>query len=340
MPEFKILGYTVESQKAFGALFKAGADKETVLKKIDSNNDMKISEDELACFIGEDDLNFNDSVSSSSSSSAADKAAEQLMYYDKLNNTLEERLNSLYNKLGTASDSEELETVLSDIENVKSQLNSNEQAIYNILVQEENRKAAEEAQAASANSSSVSGVSSVAQTSATSPISSNTASRLTTGKGISGASDFGSSIVSIAQSYVGKLKESDGSYLQVTGGRQEHWCADFVTYVVKQAAAQTGTSINGFGAPSVSSLMAWGQANNCYGSINGMSASQKSQWIVNNVKPGDVMIMKNNSSHTGIVSKVYPDGSFDTVEGNTSDQCLQRHYAATEAKVSGFVKIT
>ena len=48
----------------------------------------------------------------------------------------------------------------------------------------------------------------------------------------------------------------------------------------------------------------------------------------------------NGASHTGIVTKVYSDGSFDTIEGNTSDQCLARHYSASDAKLSGFVKIT
>lgn len=72
-----------------------------------------------------------------------------------------------------------------------------------------------------------------------------------------------------------------------------------------------------------------------------LAVQTEPQTIVNNVQPGDVMIQQSNgASHTGIVTKVYSDGSFDTIEGNTSDQCLARHYSANDAKLSGFVKIT
>jgi hypothetical protein len=46
-------------------------------------------------------------------------------------------------------------------------------------------------------------------------------------------------------------------------------------------------------------------------------------------KPGDIFLLK-NGSHTGIVSKVYADGHFDTVEGNESDKVSHIHRFAKD----------
>ena len=45
------------------------------------------------------------------------------------------------------------------------------------------------------------------------------------------------------------------------------------------------------------------------------------------------------SSHVGIVTAINPDGSIDTVEGNTSDACKKRHYRAGDPYIQGFLKI-
>lgn len=326
MSKWTIGNFEIDTLKAFTALQSAGVSKEEDLKKLDLNGDSKISEDELVELLSDEDDNSSSS-SSSSSSSVSDSeqlVLNQLQMYDELNLQLEERLNSLYSDLASSSDLDDTDSIMQEIQTVQNQINQNMNAVYSMLVQQENQAAA----AANAATSSVDGVNAV-----------NGYSGLTTGTGISGGTAFGNTIVSIAQSYVGKLKESDGSYLKVTGGRQEAWCADFVTYVVKQACSQTGTSLNGFGSPSVSNLQAWGKANGCYIDVAG--SSNRAQTIVQNVQPGDVMIQKSNgASHTGIVTKVYSDGSFDTIEGNTSDQCLARHYDASSSKLSGFVKIT
>ena len=74
-------------------------------------------------------------------------------------------------------------------------------------------------------------------------------------------------------------------------------------------------------------------------SIDGKSGSNRASYIAQNVKPGYVMIQKNNISHTGIVTKVYDDGSYDTVEGNTSNKVAARHYKASDHRTSGFIAV-
>lgn len=306
--EFKIGNFIIQTQNAYDVLKAAGVTSDSKLKKIDVNSDNKISEDELVDLDFDDDSADETEQTSSSGTVLDDSVMEQIKRYDEATYQLEVQLNQLYSLMATSEDYDEMQGYQSSIDSLQSQIDNNRQQVYNLLVQAEG----------GGGSGGVSGSGSIG----------------------GGSSEFGNAVASIAQSYVGKLSEADGSYLQVTGGRAEHWCADFVTYVVSKACEQTGKSLNGFGSPAVANLRAWGEANGCYGSIDGMSSSQKAQWIVNNVKPGDVMIMQNNSSHTGIVTKVYSDGSFDTVEGNTSDQCLNRHYSADEARLSGFVLIT
>lgn len=306
--EFKIGNFIIQTQSAYDVLKATGVTSDSKLKKIDVNSDNKISEDELVDLDFDDDSADETEQTSSSGTVLDDSVMEQIKRYDEATYQLEAQLNQLYSLMATSEDYDEMQGYQSSIDSLQSQIDNNRQQVYNLLVQAEG----------GGSSGGVSGAGSIG----------------------GGSSEFGNAVASIAQSYVGKLSEADGSYLQVTGGRAEHWCADFVTYVVSKACEQTGKSLNGFGSPAVANLRAWGEANGCYGSIDGMSSSQKAQWIVNNVKPGDVMIMQNNSSHTGIVTKVYSDGSFDTVEGNTSDQCLNRHYSADEARLSGFVLIT
>lgn len=148
---------------------------------------------------------------------------------------------------------------------------------------------------------------------------------------------FGENIVSTALKYKG-YNEANGSYKLFTNGRTEAWCADFVSYVVKESARKTGKSINGFGSPSVSNLRQWGKDNGCY--LQTDNLANKTDTIKRQVKPGDVIIFKNGRSHTGIVKSVGADGSITTIEGNTSKgNVSERTYAATNSTISGFVQL-
>lgn len=148
---------------------------------------------------------------------------------------------------------------------------------------------------------------------------------------------FGDSIVSTALKYKG-YNEANGSYKLFTNGRTEAWCADFVSYVVKESARKNGKSLKGFGSPAVSNLRQWGKDNGCY--LQTDNLLNKTDTIKNKVKPGDVVIFKNGRSHTGIVKSVAADGSITTIEGNTSKgNVAERTYAATNSTISGFVQL-
>ncbi len=142
-------------------------------------------------------------------------------------------------------------------------------------------------------------------------------------------SNLGNSIVTTALKYKG-YNEKDGSYKKFTGGRSEAWCADFATYVTREALRANGKSIpKGFGSSSVAGLKSWGQKNGRY---------------VTNVaqaKPGDIVIF--NWSHTGIVKNILADGTVVTIEGNTSgkrgtsDRVMQKTRSLKDIK--GFVQV-
>lgn len=150
----------------------------------------------------------------------------------------------------------------------------------------------------------------------------------TSGVRTSGDGSLGSGIINAAGKYMG-YNEANGSYLKFTEGRAEAWCADFVTYVVKEAYAAAGKEVPAnFGSPAVATLMGWGQANG--------------RWIdksnLGNVKPGDIMIQQHGGrSHTGIVVSVNGDGTVTTIEGNTSNMVAQRVQSLDT--ITGFVSI-
>lgn len=137
--------------------------------------------------------------------------------------------------------------------------------------------------------------------------------------------NLGKDIVATAQKYIG-YNEKDGSYKTFTGGRQEAWCADFATYVAKEALRANGESIpSGFGSSSVAGLKSWGMKNGRY------------TQDVAQAKPGDIVIF--NRSHTGIVKDILADGTVVTIEGNTSDKVAERKYSPNSGKINGFVQL-
>lgn len=150
--------------------------------------------------------------------------------------------------------------------------------------------------------------------------------------------NLGKDTVKTAKSYIG-YKESDNSYKLFTKGNNREWCADFVTHVVKETYTESGKQAPaGFGSPSVENLRQWGKKNDCYYDIT--RSSDRAKDISQNVKAGDVIIFKNSgASHTGIVASVNSDGSFTTVEGNTTDKVAQRSYKANNPKISRFVQL-
>ncbi len=151
-------------------------------------------------------------------------------------------------------------------------------------------------------------------------------------------SNVGSNIISAAKKYLG-YNEKDGSYKKFTGGKNHAWCADFSSYVVKEAFRMAGKAIpSGFGSSSVNGLLAWAKQKGCFLKTAGIS--NKAGVIKNNVKAGDLVIFKEGGrSHVGIVESIDANGTIHTIEGNTSNKVARRTYAANNRTITGFAQI-
>ena len=129
---------------------------------------------------------------------------------------------------------------------------------------------------------------------------------------------FADRIRANAKSYIG-FSESDNSYLKFTQGREEAWCADFVSYCARQSG------LSNFNFSSVEGIRQWGIENKKYKSTP---------------KEGDAIILKNGASHTGIVDNVdLANNTVTVTEGNSSDQVQQVTYSLNDSRISGYVTL-
>jgi hypothetical protein len=134
----------------------------------------------------------------------------------------------------------------------------------------------------------------------------------------------GSGIVAAAAGEVGQAEQPPGSndspriaqYRQATAGAPGPgpWCAYFVSWACRQAGTPVGE--NGQGSGSVDALYSWAQR---AGRAEGSGYTPKS---------GDVIVW---DEHIGIVENVLPDGSVQTIEGNSSDRVSRRTHPAGSA---------
>lgn len=138
-----------------------------------------------------------------------------------------------------------------------------------------------------------------------------------------------------AKSYDGRVNSDKEGNRLFSNGKKQAWCADFVTCVAKETFGNKLPS--DFGSSSVSELRSWANENDCYLK---MPSSDKANFIAQNIKVGDIMIEKDGGkSHTGIVTQVNPDGSFETVEGNCSNKVSKCNYSANSKTLSGFITL-
>jgi hypothetical protein len=116
------------------------------------------------------------------------------------------------------------------------------------------------------------------------------------------------SFIDVAKSQLGTVEEYDNitPYGKFTGMDGEPWCASFVSWCMDQAfggdSAKGKKALRGGYSAAVSTL--WDQFKNA----GAMTMSPQ---------PGDVVIYKNGTSHTGLVESVDGD-NVTTIEGNTS----------------------
>lgn len=151
--------------------------------------------------------------------------------------------------------------------------------------------------------------------------------------------------------YKGRVNNAESGYEVFGNGISEAWCMKTVREILE--------SLLGNNMPeelkkcsSVSGLLEYGKKHGLYTRTAGMSKNAWENYILNNVKTGDMMIQKDTyidrngakrkASHTGFVTEVGKDEKgvyYKTIEGNSSSKYKERiyRYGHTEG-LSGFVK--
>jgi hypothetical protein len=180
---------------------------------------------------------------------------------------------------------------------------------------------------ANSSSSSSTGATSTAALSGTSALGS-----VATSSGSTAAGN--QAIVQIAEGQVGQAEQPLGSnngpaiamYRSAVAGAEpgEPWCAQFASWVAKQAGIPLGDQGQGFSA--VSQIWSW--------------AEQTGRAIPNGPgvvpQPGDLIVF--GDAHVGIVTGVQANGDIDTVEGNFNNQVEDNVRSPDEA--TGYVNMS
>jgi CHAP domain len=140
-------------------------------------------------------------------------------------------------------------------------------------------------------------------------------------------------MVAMAQAEVGQAEQPPGSnnspriaqYRSATAGAPGPgpWCAYFTSWLARGAGVPVGDHGQGFG--SVDALYAWAQKS---GRAIPASSGQSP-------RPGDLIVW---DEHIGIVESVRPDGSIQTIEGNSSDRVSRRVHPKGDA--IGYVRLS
>src|SRR3954463_4203409 len=143
----------------------------------------------------------------------------------------------------------------------------------------------------------------------------------------------GQAILNAVRGEVGVAEQPPGSndspriaqFRQATAGSGVGpWCAYFTSWAARQAGVPLGDNGQGFGR--VDDVYAWAQR---AGKAIPNGAGAKPQ-------PGDLIVW---DEHIGVVESVDPDGSINTIEGNSSDQVSKRSYAPGARPAIGYVRL-
>ena len=149
-----------------------------------------------------------------------------------------------------------------------------------------------------------------------------------------GSSNVGSSkaskAVDWAQSQVGvSERKNPGTVKGYSRGKWQAWCADFVSTALKKGGGSP------FGhQSSVQGILNWGKGNKGHFMSAGQAGKQPGA-----LRKGDIAVWKQNGkSHVGLVTGVNKNGTFNTVEGNTSDAVRNRTHSFKNRQLTGFVR--
>jgi hypothetical protein len=141
----------------------------------------------------------------------------------------------------------------------------------------------------------------------------------------------GAGLLAAVQREVGVAEQPPGSndspriaqYRQATAGSGVGpWCAYFTSWAAREAGMPLGENGQGFGR--VDDVYAWAQ--------RAGRAVPNGPGVI--PRPGDLIVW---DEHIGVVEAVLPDGSVQTIEGNSSDQVSRRTHEAGSAL--GYVRM-
>ena len=147
-----------------------------------------------------------------------------------------------------------------------------------------------------------------------------------------GLTDLTRKAVELAYTQIG-VSETEGANRgdneKYGAGAGVAWCAAFVSWLYGKGQGNSGNNPLKFTA-SVSTLRDQAQAAGYYSKVGTYTP-----------KPGDIMIQKNNASHTGIVVKVEGNTIY-TIEGNSGNAVRERQYTIGSGgynKISGWIRM-
>ena len=135
-------------------------------------------------------------------------------------------------------------------------------------------------------------------------------------------------------------------------GQNVQWCAAFVSTLLHEIYGNKLPSGLAYPELSANGIKNWGIKNNRFMELKGTKAEKEAS-IAKNVKAGDILIMSDDkgvAGHVGIVTKVNPDGSYETIEGNYSNKVcrvdskrrngVDRTESNGKKHIAGFVKLS
>lgn len=150
------------------------------------------------------------------------------------------------------------------------------------------------------------------------------------------ASGDASAILQIAQQELAAgANEADGSYHKYTMGRSEAWCADFVSWVLKEAGVPFTGGNEGWNIPSVNGVQQFLQANNEW--------HPKGQGY--EPQPGDIVVYNEGrdpyKSHVNFVLSVDGGGKFTTIGGNEGNKVSKNSHSSFDADyITGYGRVS
>ncbi len=148
--------------------------------------------------------------------------------------------------------------------------------------------------------------------------------------GCSTSTELGAKIAEIAEREFaangGKDLEASNGEFKYTDGNKEQWCADFVSWVLKEAESPFDSGVSGgWRIPAVTSVKAWFEA---HGSYHAAGSGYTP-------KVGDIVIYKNGMSHVNIVVAVNGT-TMTTIGGNETNGIRKTDKSITSSSITGF----